>query len=234
MSKSIPAILQEAHRLRKLIRDLQSEIELGPRVMKIQEQKLADEHSAHKLAYDTISKLKLKIREDEVSHKAATQQLAKYENQLNEASSPKEYEAKKSEIRQAQEKVSGLEEQILAQMEELDRLTADLPNVEKRWKDAQAEFEQYKVDARERLDHLTQELKLAQTKLAEEDAQLSGDVKTAYDRLISRYGPDGLAAVNGRTCQHCRTSITEQQKIQIQTGKFVCCPNCGRGLYLLG
>jgi len=234
MSSTIPAILKEAHRYRKHLRELQSEIDRGPRIHTLQQQKLRDKEAAHKLAHDTRNKLKLKIREDEVSLKTNSAQLEKFEKQLNDAGSPKEYEAKKSEIRQAQERIAALEEIILQALDELDRQTADVPAVEKRWSEAQEEFKQDQADARERLDRLIEEQTLATKQLAEQESLLPADVKSQYDRLITRYGADGLAGLNGRSCQQCHTAITEQLKITIQSGKFHCCPNCGRGLYIAG
>jgi len=231
MAATVPALLRQAHRLRKHLRELQSESDLGPRVSKAQQAHLAEEEAAHKMAYDLVSKLKLKIRDDEGTLKQINVQLAKYEKQLNEAGSPKEYEGKQSEIRQAKEKIDQTEEAILTGMEELENRTAALPADDKRWVDSQSHFKQQQVDAKERLERILEDQTSAKDELAKVDAQLPTDVKGQYERLIARYGPDGLAGVHGRSCQQCRTAITEQQKAELINGKFICCPNCGRGLY---
>ena len=234
MSATIPQILKETHRLRKHLRELKDEIDRGPRVMKAQMARLAAEEAAHKAHAEGITKLKLKIREDELSLKQNNTQLAKFEKQLDDAGSPKEYEAKQSEIRQAKERIEALEMLILTQMEDLDNRIVAIPAVDKQWADAQAEFEQYKIDAKERLERMQADQKECLTLLAKTDATLPADVKGQYDRLIKQYGPDGLAAVDGRSCMQCHMAITEQQKADLQRGLFVCCPNCGRGLYLAG
>ncbi len=232
MIATVPATLQQAHRLRKHLRELQSEIDLGPRVAKSQLAHLAAEELAHKTAYDSVSKLKLKIRDEEGNLKQHNTQLAKFEKQLNEAGSPKEYEGKQSEIRQAKEKIGLTEEAILLAMEELENRTNALPADDRRWAEAQANFAQQQVDAKERMERILEDQRLAQEHLANAETKLPADVKSQYDRLIARYGPDGLAGVNGRSCQQCRTSITEQQKAELINGKYICCPNCGRGLYV--
>jgi len=232
MTTTVPKLLKEAHRLRKHLRELLSEIELGPRVMKAQQQTLESEIAIHKEAHDIIGRLKLKIREEELSLKTVNAQVAKYEKQLNDAGSPKEYDGKQSEIRQAKEKVTVIEEVLLQAMEDLERSTAALPGADKQLQDAHKVFEEYKAEAKERLDRMQEDQALSQTELGGIDAQLPPDVKQIYDRLITRHGPDGLAGIANRTCKQCRTSITEQQKITIVGGKFVCCPNCGRGLYV--
>jgi uncharacterized protein len=234
MSTPVPHLLREAHRLRRHLRELKSEIDLGPRVLKIQEQKLAAAKAAHAAAHEHIQKLKLKIRDDEGTLKVVNGQLAKFEKQLNDAGSPKEYEGKKSEIRQAKEKIAALEEAILLGMEELEQKTAHLPTDDKVWADAQAEFEQYKLDAKERLERLTADQKASVAELAKVDAGLPPAVKPQYDRLIKAYGPDGLAAVSGKVCGQCRVGMSDQARTDITAGKFVCCSTCGRALYLEG
>jgi len=234
MAVNIPQILKEAHRLRKHLRELQQEIERGPRVMKAQQARLAAEQQAHKEHAEAITKLKLKIREDEVSLKQNNTQLAKFEKQLDDAGSPKEYEAKQSEIRQAKERIEALEMLILTQMEALENAIAAIPTVDKQWADAQAEFEQYKIDAKERLERMLADQKECTATLAKFEATIPTDAKGQYERIVNRYGPDGLAGVDGRDCQQCRMAVTEQQKQDLTRGLFVCCAQCGRGLYIAG
>ncbi|MEO2089207.1 MAG: hypothetical protein ABGY75_06885, partial [Gemmataceae bacterium] len=81
------------------------------------------------------------------------------------------------------------------------------------------------------LERLLDDQRLNTALLAELEAKLPADVKPLYDRLVRSYGPDALAGVDGRICQQCRTTITEQQKSELVGGKFLCCSKCGRGLY---
>lgn len=229
---TVPHLLRDAHRLRRHLRELKSEIDLGPRVQKIQEQKLAAAKAGHAAAHENVQKLKLKIRDDEGTLKQVNVQLAKFEKQLNDAASPKEYEGKQSEIRQAKEKIAALEETILMGMEVLEQKTAHLPTDDKTWADAQAEFEQFKIDAKERLERLLADQKGSLEELAKVDATFPPAMKPQYDRLVKAYGPDGMAAVSGKVCGQCRVGIADQQRSDILAGKFVCCSTCGRAMYL--
>ncbi|OWK43465.1 zinc ribbon domain-containing protein [Fimbriiglobus ruber] len=232
MSEKIAPILRELHRLRKHLRELQSEIDLGPRVLKIQEQKLAAEEQAHKDAYDAIKKLKLQQKEDEGALKTVEQQLAKFQADLNTAGSKKEFDAKQTEIANASTKKGTLEDTILTTITDIEERTAKLPEVEAQWATAQKDFAQYKIDAKERLERLTADQKMTQEEVAKYDERLPLEMKGQYLRLIKTYGADGLAAVVGRGCQQCRTTITEQQRTNIAGGMFICCSQCGRGLYM--
>lgn len=228
---SLTVLLRNLHRLRKHLRDLQSEIDLGPRVLKARQQRLADEEKAHKDAYETIKKLKLKQKDDEISLKTAEASLAKYQAQLNSAASKKEFDAKTTEIATATSTKGTLEDAILTTITEIEERTANLPQVEAQWAGAQKSFADFQIEAKERLDRLTADRDASQKQLAELETQIPANVKAQYDRLVRTHGPDGLAGVMGRTCKQCRTSLTEQQKTDVQGGMFFCCPNCGRALY---
>jgi uncharacterized protein len=232
MSQNISSILRECHRFRRHLRELQSEIDLGPRVLKIQQQKLADEEQSHKDSYETIKKLKLKQKDDEGTLKQTETRLLKLQTDINSAGSKKEFDAKTHEIEMASANKDALENSILTTIMEIEERTAAIPAVEKRWADAQAAFKQYQVDAAERLERLKGDQAVTQTALDASEVKLPPEMKNQYLRLVKSYGPDGFAAVNGRSCSNCRTSMTEQQKTTLQGGTFMCCAQCGRGLYV--
>jgi predicted nucleic acid-binding Zn-ribbon protein len=232
MSTPVPPILKELHRLRRHLRDLQNEIDRGPRVLKMRDDQLAAEQQRHKDAYETIKRLKVKQKDDEVSLKQTEQQLAKFQADLNMAGSKKEFDAKQHEIEMATARKGSLEDAILSTITEIEERTADLPNVEKRWADAQAEYQQFLQDARDRLERMKADQAASQSLLAETEDRLPPEVRPLYDRLVKSFGPEALAGITGRTCSHCRMSITEQQRNNLLGGGFVCCPQCARGLYL--
>lgn len=231
---TVTATLRECHRLRKHLKALQEEITLGPRVLKIQQTKLANAQQAHKDHHDVITRLKLKQREDEGTLKQTETRLAKLEDQLLKLSVAKEIEARQSELRQAREKREQLEDAILATMGEVEERTAAIPAVEQQWKDAQAEFSQYEVDAKERLERLLTDQKASEAELARVEATLPDKVKSTYAQLTRAYGPDALAAVKSRVCQACRSGMHEQKWLELQSGLFTLCSSCGKMLYPAG
>ena len=230
---SVTSTLRECHRLRKHLKALQEEIDRGPRVLKAQQTRLANEEQAHKDHHETIRKLKLKQRDDEGTLKQTEARLVKLGHQLLGISVTKEYEAKQSEIRQATDLKNQLEETILATMTDLDERTAAIPAVEKQWADAQAEFKEYQQDAADRLARMRADQTESQAALAAAEAQLPPNVKAIYDAQVRGRGPDAMAALKGKVCQGCRGSVTDQKIFELQSGGYVPFPNsaCGRLLY---
>jgi predicted nucleic acid-binding Zn-ribbon protein len=223
--------LRECHRLRRHLRDLRAEIERGPRVLKARKAALEAERQEHKDHFDTITKLKLKQRDDEGTLKQTEMRLAKLGAQLTGISVQKEYDAKQSEIRQAKEKQDELEGAILTTIGEIEARTAAIPAVEQKWKDAQAAFAEYEKEAAERLERLAADQVASREALAKAEATLPEDVKAKYDTLVKAHGPEAIAAVKGKACQGCRMTINEQRLMEIRNGSAVACTSCGKLLY---
>lgn len=223
--------LRECHRLRKHLKALQEEIDRGPRVLKARQTRLAAEEAAHKDHHDSITKLKLKQRDDEGSLKQTETRLTKLGEQLLGISVSKEYEAKKSEIRQAEEKRTALEDAILGTMGTVEEKTAAIPAVEKQWADARAEFAEYQVEARERLDRLKADQVESAAALAKAEAAVPDAVRPTYAHLTKAHGPDAFAAVKDKVCQGCRTTFSQQKLLELGGGAFMLCGTCGKMLY---
>ena len=228
---SVTSALRECHRLRVHLRNLQAEIDRGPRVLLDHRDELEAARQAHKDHHDSITKLKLKQREDEGTLKQADTRLAKLEEQLTGMGVQKEYVAKKHEIEMAQTKKGETEDAILATIMELEEKTAAIPTVEQTWKQAQADFKEFQVEAAERLAGMKADQEACTVELAEREATLPPDVKRTYDSIVKAKGPDALAATKARVCQACRTSMTEVQFNVLRSGVFRTCATCGRMQY---
>ena len=83
-----------------------------------------------------------------------------------------------------------------------------------------------------RLARLADQLKAALGELKTAEDRLPEQWRPQYRRIVNAHGADALAAVQNQSCAHCHTHITAQQLHDIQTGEFVCCRSCGRGLYM--
>ena len=228
---SVPSTLRECHRLRTHLRDLQAEIDRGPRVMQLWQDDLETARQEHAAHYDAITKLKLKQREDEGSLKQTDVRLAKLEEQLAGISAAKEYAAKEHEIAHAKTKKGESEDAILASMTELEERNTAIPAVEKKWADAQAEFAQFQVDAADRLERMKADTETSRADLARAEATLPPDLMPTYETIVRGKGPDGFAGAKNRTCQGCRTNMTETQFTELKRGTFRTCTTCGRMQY---
>jgi predicted nucleic acid-binding Zn-ribbon protein len=229
---TLPALFREIHRLRRHLRDLQTEIDRIPGTRKARQAKVAKQEQALKDFQDGIKHLKVELHDKEVRLKGAGQQLTKHERQLSDMTTPKEIGAMQTEIANSKALIAQLEDEILAGMADLDERTAKVPEFDASLKKAKQELAGVETEMSERLERLTREKKLAEEELQNAEAQLPAAALGQYDRLVKAYGPDALAAVTERICGQCRSAVTAQNIHELLAGHFLCCNNCGRALYL--
>jgi predicted nucleic acid-binding Zn-ribbon protein len=228
---SVTSALRECHRLRVHIRELQAEIDRGPRVLQEAQDELETARQEHDAHHEAIKKLKLKQRDDEGTLKQTESRLAKLEDQLTEITVQKEYAAKQSEIEQAKAKKGELEDAILATIMELETQNAAVPAVEQKWSEAQAEFKRFQTEAAERLERMLADQAASREELAKVEETIPPNVKSTYDMVVKAKGADALAAAKNRICQACRTNMTETQFLELQRGTPRTCTTCGRLQY---
>jgi predicted CXXCH cytochrome family protein len=224
-------ILWEIHRLRTHARDLQSRIDYAPHQLKArQNAALKQEQNLHQ-AQDAIKKLKVATHEKEVSIKSVQNSIKKYEQQLNDITSKKEYDALKVEIAGAKQSISKLEDEALTLMTEVEDATGQLPMLEAELKKTKAEFAEFERDYQVRLDEWSKRRDEAVKQIAEVEAGLPKDIRPQYERLVKAMGADALSLVENRTCTACHTEITAQQSNNLRMQQFLFCRSCARLLY---
>jgi predicted nucleic acid-binding Zn-ribbon protein len=228
-----PAVtLREIHRLLRFARDLQEQIDRGPKQLKVQQIKIARHEEVQREAQETLKKLKLVVHEKEVTLKGTHTVIAKHQKQLNEATSKKEYDALRVEIASEQAKCAKLEDEILAAMADAEECAAKLPELEKNVQMAREEYKKLETGAAERASGLAQQLNETKARLREVEPTIPANVQEQYHRIVTAQGADAFAAVVNRNCGACYTSITAQHYTDLLMQNFVACKSCGRMLYL--
>lgn len=226
------ATLRELHRLRRHVKGLQEEIDRAPRLLKAKLASIQRQEEELKQAHERLNQTKVAIRQNEGQLKQMHQQIAKWEGQLREITSKKEYDALQHEIQGARTKCSQLEDLILEGMSQVDEQTARLPELEKTLTKAKDDLAQFEKSSQERVGVLTEELQKAQGQVREVEAQLPVDFRQVYDRLVTARGEDALTLAKDGTCVACYTSFTQQQVNDLRAGRLVVCKSCGRIVYL--
>ena len=225
------SLLHEIHRLRKLIRDAQAEIDRAPKLLKAHQTKLANLQKAAADGKDELKKRKAHQMELESRLKAAGQTLAKHEKQYNELSSPKEFTAKQADIDSVKALIAGLEAEILTAMTDIEERTAKIPLLDAAAAKGVVDFAAFEKESSEKLVRLKTEAADATKKLAVQDAQIPPAFKAQYERLVKAHGADGLAPVENSSCSACRINLTQQQLGDITKERISSCQNCGKVLY---
>ncbi|MGE3806648.1 MAG: zinc ribbon domain-containing protein [Gemmataceae bacterium] len=226
------ALLREIHRHKVHAKDLSDQIDRGPRTLRAHQDKVAKAEQAQQEANDAVKRLKLTISEKELMLKTKQGLIEKYTNQLNSASSPKEYQALKQEIVNERTSITKIEDEILEHMSEADVRLTRLPDFQKEVDAVKTVTNRLKDDIQTRRNELTDQLNEVHKKIKELEVQLPIEAKEKFDRLTTAKGEDALSALNGKTCTACYTEITAEMYNNLLQERFVLCKVCDRILYI--
>jgi len=229
---STAELMREIHRLRRFARDLQEQIDRAPARLKAEQAKATRAQDAVRDNHEAIKKLKVAAHEKEVTLRTTHTQIGRYQQQLNEVGSKKEYDALQGEIAAARQRGAALEEEALAAMTETEERTAKIPELEQAAKRAAEEFARWEKDSGARLAELKRQLDETEAKRKEVEAAVPSTTQPQFERIVRHKGVDSFASVQNRNCGACRNEITAQQYNDLLIGNFVACRSCGRILYL--
>ena len=224
-------IFREIHRLRQNLKDLQDRIEQMPKQVKAQKNAVARQEEALKQAQDGLKHAKVDMHSKEVSLKEVMGKLDKYQRQLNEIMSKKEFEALKLEIAHARQAKDKLETEILEAMGDAEERAIKLPELEKTLQQTRGVTAKLEAESQTRLANFSEQMAVVKKQLAEVEATLPDDLMPHYVRISNLKGENALAPVAGRTCSACYTEVTEQNFNDLARGLFLSCKSCGRILY---
>jgi uncharacterized protein len=157
----------------------------------------------------------------------------KFEGQLYQVKTNKEYSAVLAEIEEVKQQKSKIEEEILTLMERQERLAGEIKDAESHLKAAEAEGATAEKRLRERLGAVEAELGGVKGERASVARGLPANVLADYDRLLRARA--GLAVVPVRKpnlCGACRMTVTPQrlQELRAQNA-LLACESCGRYIY---
>ena len=157
----------------------------------------------------------------------------KFEGQLYQVKTNKEYSAVLAEIEEVKQQKSRIEEEILTLMERQERLTGEIKDAEGALKAAEVEGSTAEKSLRERLAAVEAELSGVKGERAGATRGLPANLLADYDRLLrARAGLAIVPVLKPNLCGACRMTVTPQrlQELRAQNA-LLACESCGRYIY---
>ena len=232
MSTVPAATLRELHRLHEQLSDLRGRLERGPRQVAAHEATVAKLKAELAAAHDLVQETRKAADRKQLDVKSQEEKISAWEGQLNTAKSNKEYQTLQEQIAAGRMAASVLEDETLELLGRIDEHAAEAGEATKRVEAAEAELTKVSEHVAATADTLRSEITRLEGDLTTAEANLAGDFKDEYRRLVARKGPDGLAPAEDNVCQGCGQVITPNMQSDLLLSKPVFCKACGVLLYL--
>lgn len=158
--------------------------------------------------------------------------LKRSRERLFEVKTNKEYQSVLKEIEILEEKNSGMEDEIISLLDELDRLETSLKKQEEELDARRLRHEEEKRTAGEELDALARDLDVCIRKSGEMKNNIPADILRKYEQIKNIRRGVAVVAVWKEICDGCHMSIPPQLYNQLQkAATLITCPNCNRIIY---
>lgn len=225
-------LFRRIHHLRCREQDLAGAIAGLPRQSASLKARLDKARAARSDAGEQIKARQVTHRAKESAIKASTAQIRKLSEQRDGASSQDDFNALEREIAHAKAQIGTCEDEILALLDEIDALTARLPELDSAITRAEGESGEFDRGMPARASELKESLEAVRTELAQRDSEVPSVHQSAYKRMVSGRGPDALAPLDGASCGACGTEQTVSDVSRVRRLVFAACTECARILYL--
>jgi len=208
-------------------------------------------HDEHESAQAAITELEEAIAKARAERSAAEGQveearelLKRYQKQINEVSTQREYGALLHEIDTVKQQINEGEELALAAMERADAVVSELEATRESSRDLSTRYEQELEKWEAEKPTVAKEVAVLEQRADELRAELPRGVVRQFDRIAERLDGPPLAAIRrverpggrGPTewhCGQCNYRVRPQVVVQISnSGTIVQCESCKRILYV--
>jgi len=203
-----------------------------PEKMAIAEKPLNDVRSEIETAQAQLEQFVKDRKEGELDLQTIEEKIVKLKLRLTDLKTNKEYHAHLQEIAAARNTKSETEDQLLAAMEGIDQLQADLTTKEAQLGEDELAFSGIKKEMQDAMDLIVSEAAKVEADWQATSEKISKNLLASYQRLFNSGKGLAVVPVNGQTCTGCHFSLPPQLIAEVKReSKVLTCGYCHRILY---
>jgi len=156
----------------------------------------------------------------------------KYEGQLYQVKTNKEYSAVLAEIEDVKQEKARIEEEILGLMEQQERTAADVKDAEARCEARESHGRSEEARIADKLRGVEADLALVRSERVQVARELPPTVLADYDKILRHRGVAVVEVTKPNFCGGCHVTMTPQRLQELrQQNTLIHCESCGRYLY---
>lgn len=219
------------HQLHQELKKVQDQLQRGPKQILARQkrvegfrQELTQKEAELKAGRAEVDRKNLDLKSKEAH-------LSDLQRKLNTASSNREYEIINGQVDADKAAKAVLEDEVLEYLDRVDVLLQEVEAAKQQIAEAEADARQFATDFESKAGSLQDSVTELQQKIKESEIIVPTEARDQYRRLVSAFGPDGMAEVKDGICSFCYVQLTPQSKVLVNSGRPVFCGSCGRLIY---
>jgi hypothetical protein len=224
--------LTRLHELHLQLREVQSELDQGPRQIAARRQGVEKKQAELEARRQKLKQARMLADQKNLQLKANETKIAELKSKQNAVTSNREYDILRGQIEADTMAKSVLEDEIIEALETVDRTQVEVKQLEQDVAAAEAELKKFTQEIESKIPGLKERAEALRALVAEAEKFLPAVIAPEYRRLVQVHGADALASVENRSCSHCCLTLTQQMMVELKSGKTLFCKSCGRLLYL--
>ncbi len=224
--------LRTLHRIHRQLSDLRQRLRRGPNLLRAHQANVANREAELAKVQDETKAVRMAADRKQDQLKDGETRIAKLQQQLNGASSNREYQTLKEQIVAIEMTNSVLTDEILEGLEKIDQFKEKLAQSEATAVKAHQLAEKAEKEISQQEPLIRADIQRLEAELTEAEAGLPGDFRILYQRVVRAKGEDALAAVQGEFCGGCNQHIPINMVNDLMLSRPIFCKSCGRLLYL--
>ncbi|QDT63768.1 zinc ribbon domain-containing protein [Calycomorphotria hydatis] len=225
------AALKQLHDVHTAMHRVKTELERGPRLVRAKRKMVADKEAEIEQYREKLTEARKSADGKQLQLRTNEDKLTQFTGKLNQATNNREFDAIKSQMEADKMANSVLEDEILEMLEKVDALKDTIAETEKQRDDFVKEVESFEAEVKGKQGDLQAELDRIAGQVKEAEKIIPAKIMGDYQRVVQAHGATALAPLEGKACTACATMVTQQEAINLRTGKFLFCRSCGRLLY---
>jgi predicted nucleic acid-binding Zn-ribbon protein len=155
--------------------------------------------------------------------------LIKFQKQMKEIKTNKEYDALTTEIANRKIKISSTEEEILKTLTRLDELKEQIKQFQEKLEEVEKSNITQLVGLRDQLSSIEDKVKIKEGERKNITVRIDKKLLSTYERVRKGRGNQVMVTIRRRACGACHKSVPPQIIQEIRKGeKVYTCDNCGR------
>jgi predicted nucleic acid-binding Zn-ribbon protein len=171
-----------------------------------------------------------KLRDEKENDlRAIGDQINKFQGQLYQVKTNREYESLQHEIDALKEKSSQVEDAILELLEKMEKLSATVAEEERKLSEFRREGDREKTELSTREEELSDRIAIKYDERKRLVVNLDDSLVARYDRIRERKAGLAVAAVQNGACGGCYRRIPPQEIQELKKmQRIIACEGCGR------